>query len=490
MTTGFEGNIQFTSPLKPNEKNEQKNGEDASAWSTFFKYFSSHQPKTQQTQMRQSPNAKRSTRNIWNKLPVESSWISALQLSRWDNISGPKVEQIWIGTEELSEETQISIARNTLCGELSRGETETEEVENKFHLLSDLGFTVTSSLFSGCWGSQTTYRMSLSFIVNTAHYQKYLLMHSLVEDRLFHLVPIMKNLLEKQFSSAMVAFTSQLGPYISNLQQVFVSSLPPVISHKTFLSQQTQYPMDFLSRAVTSHLQTHGNTVVIGDNEEKINQFIDSLSIFTINSGERQKSSHCKEIFIADLAIQGIIKHIPMDEEIIQSILPTTLVDISRLDVKQTPPFHEYTILRKEYFSSQLLGPKESAEADNAWFAQEGLFRIVKTGAPCVEKILNEVFQYPSNMRLPFITHSIKLLVRKSINLIKYVQAEIERCNPRQLDANTVKKIRVDMELSIESDFYLLLGIAEKLFPGIYVMLAGDPAFFIELKFIELFESF
>lgn len=41
--------------------------------------------------------------------------------------------------------------------------------------------------------------------------------------------------------------------------------------------------------------------------------------------------------------------------------------------------------------------------------------------------------------------------------------------------------------MSSEQDFSVLLGIAEKLAPGTYVTLAGDPTA-IEEKFIELFE--
>lgn len=68
------------------------------------------------------------------------------------------------------------------------------------------------------------------------------------------------------------------------------------------------------------------------------------------------------------------------------------------------------------------------------------------------------------------------------------------------LEAGVVKKIRSDLDASSEADFSVLLGVAEKLSPGIYVALAGwvqyawvnfagDPAS-IELKFRELFESF
>jgi hypothetical protein len=64
-----------------------------------------------------------------------------------------------------------------------------------------------------------------------------------------------------------------------------------------------------------------------------------------------------------------------------------------------------------------------------------------------------------------------------------------EKCLGSNLEASVVKKIRIDLDITTEADFSVLLGIAEKLEPGIYVALAGDPAS-IEEKFVELFESF
>jgi hypothetical protein len=36
-----------------------------------------------------------------------------------------------------------------------------------------------------------------------------------------------------------------------------------------------------------------------------------------------------------------------------------------------------------------------------------------------------------------------------------------------------VKRIRTDLDLNNDADFSVVLGIAEKLYPGIYVVLAG-----------------
>ena len=48
-----------------------------------------------------------------------------------------------------------------------------------------------------------------------------------------------------------------------------------------------------------------------------------------------------------------------------------------------------------------------------------------------------------------------------------------EKAESANLEASIVKKIRLDLEISSEADFSVLLGIAEKLSPGIYVALAG-----------------
>jgi hypothetical protein len=88
---------------------------------------------------------------VTTKLSVDTNWISSLQLSLWDNISGPKVEQVfshfrmltsctkvWTGVETLSEEVQMYVARHTLCGEIVQNHSE-NHMETKFHVFSDFG---------------------------------------------------------------------------------------------------------------------------------------------------------------------------------------------------------------------------------------------------------------------------------------------------------------------------------------------------------------
>jgi len=65
----------------------------------------------------------------------------------------------------------------------------------------------------------------------------------------------------------------------------------------------------------------------------------------------------------------------------------------------------------------------------------------------------------------------------------------VEPREDTQLPPQTKKRIRTDLGLPDESCFNLLLGIAEKLKPGIYFAVNGNSAW-IEEKLIELFERF
>eukprot|EP01121_Diplochlamys_sp_Union-15-3_P015612 TRINITY_DN5203_c0_g1_i1.p1 TRINITY_DN5203_c0_g1~~TRINITY_DN5203_c0_g1_i1.p1 ORF type:complete len:318 (-),score=52.49 TRINITY_DN5203_c0_g1_i1:50-1003(-) len=310
---------------------------------------------------------------------------------------------------------------------------------------------------------------------------------------------------KKKPDDALQIFGSQVPEFINSLDAIFGTKLVPVkfkqtlfANKQTLLVKKTEDEMaktvDFLSRAVTSHLQTHGSTVVIGDNEDDINSYIESLSLF-LSCDEKKRSAtrvDPEKGYVSDILLQGVKTSKIPDESIIQSMLPTTLVDLNTNTIKQTHPYHEYTVLRKEFMKLRNTKLVAATRKDSLWTPQEGFFRPVKHAAGCIIKIINEVFRLPEDLREGYIVQSMRLLSRKAVVLIKYVEAFMaqpeEGTRPDVLDPGIIKKIRQDLDLS-EADFTVLLGLAEKMSPGIYVTLVGDPGK-IERKFIELFESF
>jgi hypothetical protein len=46
--------------------------------------------------------------------------------------------QIWVGTEQLDEESQMHVARHTLCGEVALTTPESQ-IDTKFHVFVEIG---------------------------------------------------------------------------------------------------------------------------------------------------------------------------------------------------------------------------------------------------------------------------------------------------------------------------------------------------------------
>ncbi len=68
-------------------------------------------------------------------------------------------------------------------------------------------------------------------------------------------------------------------------------------------------------------------------------------------------------------------------------------------------------------------------------------------------------------------------------------KSNVCRARTSFVDMGLVQSMRAELELEPEQDFLVVLAVAERLSPGIYATLVGNPAA-LEDKFIELFESF
>lgn len=107
--------------------------------------------------------------------------------------------------------------------------------------------------------------------------------------------------------------------------------------------------------------------------------------------------------FVPDLVLQGIVTdqkvhittrninaHQIKDDMVIKSMSPTTIVDLHQHTVKQTPPYNEYMVIRKDYQkvrplalpSTQLTKEHSKRQAKvpttgSLWGATEKLYRDV-----------------------------------------------------------------------------------------------------------------
>jgi len=81
---------------------------------------------------------------------------------------------------------------------------------------------------------------------------------------------------------------------------------------------------------------------------------------------------------------------------------------------------------------------------------------------------------YVCGVREGFIDNFLRLLDRKALALIKYVEAK-SSFGTVPLDHTGKRQLRQDLQLATEADYSIVLTRAEKLHPGIYTFLNGDP---------------
>ena len=90
-----------------------------------------------------------------------------------------------------------------------------------------------------------------------------------------------------------------------------------------------------------------------------VTRYVESLSMFLGPSPKEKKRiglADPKREYTADLLLQGIVGHGVklIDDSVLPNMLPTTLIDLEHHTIKQTPPFHEYGLLRKHFGDFEL----------------------------------------------------------------------------------------------------------------------------------------
>lgn len=466
-----------------------------------------------------------------------TSWIGACQLSLWDNIAGPKVQQLWIGVDEPCDELQITVARHSLAGDLVPPQP--DAIDATLQVFSKFDAVVLSTIFSAKH-RRSLCKHSLSIIVHTRHLPRLVALQHIFVDRIALLVRQLAALLDHASAPlvALAIFFDLLERLVLRLERLAVEPLEPPAAVDTFLAAAASRSLDamFVARAVTSTLQTQGCAVVAGSSSvARINMFIASLLLF-VHPGDLARSAFAVPVadaidriaqsfadsrgssasalpfptraqYVPNLVVQGVVD-VPGATEgegtpgsltaglaqssVLASLLPTTLILLDSRTVRQTPPFAEYVRMRSDSDHAAIarVVAQVTGDATAAAKASETdvVFRTVTEAAPSVLRILEQALSLPLHLRAAFITTSMRLLMRKAVVLVKFVEATTRDGTPSVPD-NVVKRLRSDLGARDANDFSVLLGMAERLRPGSYQALGGDPSR-IEEQLRELFESF
>lgn len=438
--------------------------------------------------------------------------LLAATFAYWDNILGPRVRHIWApkgqGSMLLSDGEVTFLANHTLNGEILRS-AESGAVDVKFFVLAEKGVIIVSLIFDGeLKGDKNT--CALSIILPQSELNFYLPLHSVCVERLKHIVRKGRICMQKGYSIIAV-LTSEIVPIMELLSSMKTHSVPEEVDIKDTLLNDDDIGdschEDFLHKAISSHLQTCGCSIVVGSNPEKVNKIVLTLSLF-LTPTERKCSRLCRADgsfkYDTGLFVQGLLKDstgsfvLPYRQGL-YSPYPTTHIDVDINTVKQMPPCHEHMYHQRRYMRAELSALWKAASEDNispdnlinsqdSFTPDLNVFQDVMHKDTLVKSFIYEVFLLKPglSLRSAYLSHFLLLLHRKALTLLRYIEDETQK---GKKPFRSLRNLKTDLDLTVEGDLNIVMAMAEKLRAGLHYFVFGKP-FFTSVQERDLLMSF
>uniref|UniRef100_A0A3Q3J9M7 Uncharacterized protein n=1 Tax=Monopterus albus TaxID=43700 RepID=A0A3Q3J9M7_MONAL len=420
----------------------------------------------------QSPAVAKSEVAIAGECP-----LLAATFAYWDNILGPRVRHIWAPKGDqlmfLSDGEVTFLANHTLNGEILRS-AECGAVDVKFFVLAEKGVIIVSLIFDGeLKGDKNT--CALSIILPQTELAFYLPLHTICVERLKHVIRKGRIWMQKGYNITSV-LTLEIVPIMELLTSMKTHSVPEDIDIKdTVLNDDDigdSCHEDFLHKAISSHLQTCGCSIVVGSNPEKVNKIVRTLCLF-LTPAERKCSRLCRAPssfkYDTGLFVQGLLKDstgscvLPF-RQVLYSPYPTTHIDVDINTVKQMPPCHEHTYNQRRYMRSELsmlwkTDSEEDIPPDTLGPLTDTLYRT-------------QVFMLKPGLglRSTYLAQFLLLLHRKALTLLKYIEDETQK---GKKPFRSLRNLKTDLDLTVEGDLSIIMAFAEKLRAGLHSFVFG-----------------
>ncbi|MBN3321114.1 CI072 protein, partial [Atractosteus spatula] len=437
--------------------------------------------------------------------------LLAATFAYWDNILGPRVRHIWAPKSEqvlLSDGEITFLANHTLNGEILRS-AECGAVDVKFFVLAEKGVIIVSLIFDGdLKGDKNTW--ALSIILPQTELSFYLPLHTVCVERLKHIIRKGRIWMQKGYNIISVLNT-EIIPIMDLLSSMKTHSVPEHIDIKdTVLNDDDigdSCHEDFLHKAISSHLQTCGCSIVVGSNPEKVNKIVRTLCLF-LTPAERKCSRLCggESSFRYDtgLFVQGLLKDatgsfvLPF-RQVLYSPYPTTHIDVDINTVKQMPPCHEHIYNQRCYMRSELsalwkaasdeeITPDTIILADETFTPDLNIFQDVMHKDTLVKSFLDQVFHLKPglSLRSTFLAQFMLVLHRKALTLLKYIEDETQK---GKKPFRSLRSLKTDLDLTVEGDLSIVMALAEKLKSGLHTFVFGKP-FYTSVQERDVLMSF
>ncbi|XP_036361499.1 guanine nucleotide exchange C9orf72-like isoform X2 [Octopus sinensis] len=375
--------------------------------------------------------------------------VSTFVFSHWDNILGPRVEQVWFNGEALllDQSTLLQICKQGLAGELCR-DLSSSITDWRIHTIPDKNVAAVVFVFSAN-GTNGLSLHSFTLIIQLDQLEYFLHLSDLIYSWISRMVGKLRVLLEKDSrNEALSVFTSYLCNFTEMLLSLSEAKLPTEVEvDDSILCPSHSIEEDFLRTMISSHLMTFGRSVVIGKHIKQVN----------LEPGSK-------------------ISHLMKD--MLTSKYPSSIIDLNLQRVLQTPDHSSHETYRQEMLKNELICLHYDDNYES-YMKRKSFVTVTDCAESFVKTLRKELLQLPriSSGNLcgvweSHINNFLWLLQRKALCLIKYVEQETNRGSHPLNDG--IHKLRQDLGLTLEADLRIVLAAADKLKPGIYSLVISD----------------
>ncbi|KAJ9579434.1 hypothetical protein L9F63_024458 [Diploptera punctata] len=412
---------------------------------------------------------------------IEESIVSAVILSKWDDIMGPQTVHVWL-REEAKSVPCHSDAKNKTCltkavkyvtchtvnytgsSCVSSNSADSTERSNSIFVVPELDLIAQSLVFQ-LRDQELNVPYSLALMVSYQHYNYFLHLRQLCRHWLQRMAARLHVILLKCFSThCSFEASEQVNGWMLDMCNMMASLKTYGLATVRQMYNRHVLNHPLLERIVTSHLQTFGCTVVVGASSEDINSLILFLGNSSFHSG----------LFLQGLLLNEFGCRQLCSVELAANPYPVTAVDLTRgvqsSAVKQSPLHHLHLARRRQMAQRehrQLCENEDVDESDHQ--LHESVLHSVKEGANLVISLLEDLRHLPSGLwttYIGFFKQKLDTLAYTLLNLVTWMRSESDKLNYS-------KHLSQALDIS-EADLLIVLAVAEKFQPGIYTSVMGS----------------
>lgn len=438
----------------------------------------------------------------------EDSIVAAIVLSRWDDIMGPRTIRAWLpeSVNESAESSDMELMKFTsprsvkaacqfscphqMSSKVNKvllmkaikyvtshtvnytcvtGSSTPEENTSAIFVVPDLDMVAQSLMFHVPLSGSSPY--SLALLAKYSKYSKLLPLRKLCQHWLERLSVRLSEFLlsvsdvqglegvEIPPSSMVDSWMLEMCNMLISLQ---VNGLGELCALQSYLSAST-LGNPIVERAVTSHLQTSGCTIVMGNNSHDINSMISFLALFMDEEARccsRLVHSGQRHTFQIGLFLQGLL----LDEfgcrnlsteELVDNPLPVTWVDLSKsagvaAAIRQGLPLH--------------LHQNKGDQAEN-------VMMVFKEESSMVRGLIRDLKQLPPHQWAGVVAMFMQQLHKLALTLLSVIHwngVPSSTGRPKSnADNPNIRHLCSTLHID-DSTFLMVLAHADRIRPGAY----------------------